>query len=148
METPDILMALNNKLSVKSGAILRSVSKTIKLYIVVKNYSFYRIFKQLSCYMDNIIEMLFEYDQDFINEEYDEDFYFPIENHILGLKIKEYVLNSNYYWVIMDFADTLININPNDVFPLYQLACDHCVLYTQYKPLQGLLIELCVDINA
>ena len=147
METPDILMALNNKLSLKSRAIMRSVSKTIKFYIVVKNYSFYKLFKQLNCHVDNVIEMLFEYDQEFVEQDYLEDFYYPIKNHILGLKLKEYILNTQYYYIIRDFVEILNNINFNDHMPLHQLACDYCVMYTQYKPLQGILIELCVEAN-
>jgi hypothetical protein len=143
METPDVLMALNNKLSVKSGAILRSVSKTTKFYISVKNYSFYRIFKQLN--FDNIIEMLFEYDQDFVDQDYIEDFYYPIENHKLGPRIKEYILNK-YEDIIINFSELLMNWH--DIYlSLQQMACDYCVIYTQYKPLQGLLIELCVELN-
>ena len=145
MENTQILSPLNNVLTVKSAAILRTVSKTCKNYIKVKNYSFYKIFKQLNLSTDSVVKMLFEADTEFTTDDFFETFYLPIEYHKFGEKIKEIVLNSEYYWCIMEFAEELIAYNEDDEPDIsrLQLACDHCVLYTSYVPLQGLLIELC-----
>ena len=150
MEHPDVLMGVNNILTIKSAAIMRTISKTFKYYIKVKEYSFYHIFKHLSVNEDSIIEMLFNYDSDFVEQDDLEDYFFPIENHTIGPKIKEYIINkSTYYQCIMDFAEALIDgsyyLNQYHPHPLYELACTHCMLFTDFKPLQGLLIELCVE---
>lgn len=145
MENTQILLPLNKILSVKSAAILRTVSKICKNYIKVKNYSFYKIFKQLDLSIDSVIKMVFETDQDFINEDEYEDYFLSIKNHKFGDKLKELVLNSKYFYCLEEFSDFLIDYGENLGGTVEQYACEHCLLYTNYKPLQGLLIELCIE---
>ena len=144
------MVSMNNYLSIKSAARLRSISHIFKDFIIVKKYSFYRIFKQLTFSPDEIIKMLFKSDKLFLENESDELYFLSITNHKYGFKLKEYVLNTVYYWCIMDFAEVLAedhiqtnNISVNDA--IYELACIHTEMYTDYKPLQGLLIELCCN---
>ena len=145
-------MALDNVLTVKSSVILRTVSKTIRKYITRKKNIFYKIFQQLNFTEINIIKMLFESDQVFINNDIDEEYYLPIETHKHGLKIKEYICNTNVWWLcIMDFIEIINNENfnanlENDNTTLINFTCDHCVMYSSYKPLQGIFIELCIDL--
>ena len=145
MENTQILLPLNKILSVKSAAILRTVSKICKNYIKVKNYSFYKIFKQLDLSIDSVIKMVFETDQDFINEDEYEDYFLSIKNHKFGDKLKELVLNSKYFYCLEEFSDFLIDYGDHLGGTVEQYACEHCLLYTNYKPLQGLLIELCIE---
>ena len=145
MENTQILLPLNKILSVKSAAILRTVSKICKNYIKVKNYSFYKIFKQLDLSIDSVIKMVFETDQDFITEDEYEDYFLSIKNHKFGDKLKELVLNSKYFYCLEEFSDFLIDYGENLGGTVEQYACEHCLLYTNYKPLQGLLIELCIE---
>ena len=144
MENIGVLMPLNEILTVKSAAILRTVSKTCKYFVKVKEYSFYKIFKQLDLSIDNVIKMVFEADLHFLDHDKDETFYLSIENHEYGDKLKELVLDSKYYFCLTEFADhiTEYNIDTNDD-DFLQIACDFCVLHTPYHPLQGLLIEMC-----
>ena len=143
MENIEVLMPLNTVLTVKSASILRAVSKTCKYFIKVKNYSFYKIFKQLDLSVDSVIKMIFEADSHFLDHDHDELYYFPIKFHDFGDKLKEIVLDSKYYFCFQDFADILKNAGIGRT--LNQIACDHCMIYTDYYPLQGLLIEMCVD---
>ena len=65
-----------------------------------------------------------------------------------GDKLKEIVINSKYYWCLQEFAEELIEFgqwNMGNYTTIIQVACDHCMRYTDYQPLQGLLIELCVE---
>ena len=59
MENIQVLLPLNNILTVKSAAILRTVSKICKNYVKVKDYSFYKIFKQLNLSVDSVIKLVF-----------------------------------------------------------------------------------------
>ena len=148
MDNIQVLLPLNNILTVKSAAILRTVSKICKNYVKVKNYSFYKIFKQLDLSVDSVIKMVFKADEDFITDDEDEDYFILIKNHKFGDKLKEIVINSKYYWCLQEFAEELIQFgqwNMDRYTTLIQVACDHCMRYTDYQPLQGLLIELCVE---
>ena len=146
MQNSQILLPLNDILTVKSAARSRCVCKTFKLYIKVKNYSFYRIFKQLEINKETIITMMFETDQEFIEQDNVEDFYYDIKNHKYGSFIKEYVINS-YFNYVVDFVDSIHDQGLHNFVhgEIMQCACDYIVLIFNYKPLQGVLIELCID---
>jgi hypothetical protein len=144
MDTLDVIFPLNGYLSVKSSSRLKCVSKFFKMYIIVKEYSFYRIFKQLNITTELIIETLFESDKNFVNREAEEIYYYPIKKHKHGLNIKEYVKKSSYRWCIFDFAETLVTNDDPDYF-IHDMISHHCQVYTEYSPLQGLLYELCCE---
>jgi len=143
MENSQILQPLNNILTIKQSIILRSVSKTCKLYI--KKRSIYKFFKQLNLSVDNVIKMIFEADQVFIEQESEEDYYLPIELHTFSEQLKKIIFDSKYFYCLEEFSDFLIDYGENLGGTVEQYACEHCLLYTNYKPLQGLLIELCVS---
>jgi hypothetical protein len=147
LENQQILVPLNTALTVKSGARLRAVSRSCRDYIQVKEYSFYKIFKQLDFSFDTVLRMWFNTDRLYLQEDEYEPYYFPIEMHTHGTYIKKRVLESYYFWCLAEFAEELIAYNDNqeheDPLDILQLACDHCSNYTEYKPLVGLLIQLC-----
>lgn len=146
MQNSQILLPLNDVLTVKSAARMLCVCKTFKLYIEVKNYSFYRIFKQLDFKKETIIKMMFKTDQEFIEQDDLEDYYYNIENHKYGNSIREYVIN-NYLNIILDFVDSIHDQGLHNFgnIELMQCACDYIVDIFDYKPLQGILVELCID---
>ena len=138
-------MAIDNHLSVKSTARLRCVSKTTEKYITPKKYSFYSIFKRLDLSPNSIIKMLFETDKEFINEVYYRYPFYPIKNHKYGYGIQQYITYTSDYMCIWDFYELISDFNhENYGFELLELAYDHCSHYTSYKPLRGLLTEMCV----
>ena len=145
MQNSQVLLPLNDVFTVKSAARMRCVCKTFKFYIKVKNYSFYRIFKQLDFKKETIIKMIFETDQQFIKQDDIEDFYYHIGNHKYGYFIREYVLN-NYLNYILEFVDSIYDQGLHNFVngEIMQCACDYIVLIFNYKPLQGVLIELCI----
>jgi hypothetical protein len=114
MENCNILMSINDSLSLKSQVRLKCVSKTCYKHIIIKNYSFYRIFKKLKISVNRIIRMLYELDNNFIIKDALESFYYPIENHKYGLEIKRYVLNSYYYICIDNFKEIIEDLNEED----------------------------------
>jgi hypothetical protein len=146
MQNSQLLFPLNDVLTVKSAARMQCVCKTFKLYIKVKNYSFYRIFKQLEINKETIVKMIFETDQEFIEQDDIEDFYYHIGNHKYGYFIREYVVN-NYLNYILEAVDSIHDqgLHNFDNGELMQYTCDYIVLLFKYKPLQGVLIELCID---
>ena len=147
MDDLQILIALNNYLSVKSAARLRCVSKTTEKYITPKKYSFYSIFKKIDLSSDNIIKMLFESDKVFIEYQKNEELYLPIKYHRFSNTILKYVLSVNYYYYcLLLFSEYLIESNDNNL-DIEEMAKIHCEEYTDYKPLLGILIECCVDTN-
>ena len=141
----NVMLTMNNYLSVKSAINLRCASHIFKDFIIVKK--FYHIFKQLNCSVDNVIKMLFNADPLFIEQEKNDAYFYNILFHKYGYKIKDYVLNTKYryHWCIVDFAQILIDETPEENSTLLELACIHCCEWTNYSPLQGLLIELCVN---
>ena len=144
MDNYEVLLAIDNVLSVKSSAVLRTVSKITKQYITPKKYSFYKFFKQLNFDKDLIIKMLFNSDPVFIKIK--TEYYFPIEYHKYGNQIKEYVLNTVYYWCIQDFSETLADFEyENYGYSLIELIKEHCEIYCDYSPLLNLLIQLCYE---
>lgn len=150
MQNPQLLSPLNEILTVKSAARMQCVCKTFKIYIKVKNYSFYRIFKQLDFNPETIIKMFFELDKDFIIQDDFEPFYYPIAHHMYGNYIKNYILDGNFMYIIYDFVDSIhdqgLNNFTND--EILQCACDYILDFFDYKPLQGLMVELCMmEIN-
>ena len=142
MENSQILQPLNDVLTVKQSIILRTVSKTCKLYI--KKRSIYKLFKQLNLSVDNVIKMIFEADQVFIEQESEEDYYLPIELHTFSEQLKK-ITYSKYFVCLEEFSDFLIDYGDHLGGTVEQYAYEHCVHFTDYKPLQGLLIELCVS---
>jgi hypothetical protein len=143
MENCSILICLNDSLSLKSQVRLKCVSKTCYEYIIIKNYSFYRIFKKLKINVNSIIKMLYELDNNFIIKDALESFYYPIENHKYGLEIKNYVLNTYYYLCIHNFKEILEDLNKEEEENFDNILYYHCIDYTDYVPLQSLLQELC-----
>ena len=65
MENCNILISINDSLSLKSQVRLKCVSKTCYKHIIIKNYSCYRIFKKLKISVNRIIRMLYELDNNF-----------------------------------------------------------------------------------
>ena len=142
MENYEILLAIDNVLSVKSSAVLRSVSKITREYITLKKYSFYKIFKQLKTTEDLIIIMLFKSDPSFLSIE--TDYYYSIEYHKYGKGIKEYVINSTFYQCVKDFIQANFEYQYYD-YQIVELIKEHCEMYSIYKPLLSLLIQLCYE---
>ena len=138
------IVCIHDYLSVKSQARMRSVSKFFKKYVVVKEYSFYKVFKHLKTDIDTVIKMLFDYDQNFIALDNEMEFFTPIKNHILGHKFKYFIQCTDYYWAIPEFEYSASEYTEEE-YPLVERACDHVLEYTDYQPLQGLLIEMCMD---
>ena len=145
MENPQIISPLNEVLTVTSAARLRAVSRMFRSLVIVKKYSFRSRFLKLEITSENITKMLFEYDQDFVENDDPIQYFSPIKNHILGERMKRYIECSENYWVIPDFEYTFDQFDPESGILLIQLICDHVLEYTDYHPLQGLLIEMCLD---
>ena len=141
------IVCIHDYLSVKSQARMRSVSKFFKDNIVVKKYSFYQKFKKVK---DTIcrcafIEMIFEMDQEFINDEMLYAVYYPIENHKYGDNLKDYIKSSGLYSCILHFEEVVEAHGKEPDFDLVNEICDHCEEYTKYRPLQSALIQICYE---
>lgn len=149
MENLEVLSPLNNVLTVKSAAILRCVSKITNYYIKPKEYSFYKIFKKLYSFnfRVDIVDMLFESDQIYLDNFDSEEYFYPIENHYRGKQIKEYVYKY-YYQCISDFLHNFNNFSEakNAGLDLLITIADHCGDYDDNSRLLcGILIELCLE---
>ena len=145
MENSQLLVPLNEALTVKSAARMRAVSRTLRDNIIVKKYSFYKKFQKLEISSRKIIELLFNFDPEFVELDDPADFYTPIEHHVLGNRIAQFIHFTEYYWIVVDFSYIATDQDPDDDRSLVQAACDHVMTYTDYQPLQGLLIEMCVN---
>jgi hypothetical protein len=134
MENPIVLLPLNERLSVKSAAILCCVSKTTRMYIKPKNYSFYRIFKQLDLKQITVIKMLFESDRNYSH--------IGFHKNIKG--IIRYITRTRYGQCVSDL-ELLINEGVHTGFVYIHFIDMHCRLYTSYVPLQELLKQQCYN---
>ena len=134
MENPIILLPLNERLSVKSAAILCCVSKTTRVYIKPKNYSFYRIFKQLDLKQINVIKMLFESDPNYSH--------ISLHKNITG--ISRYIMRTRYTQCVSDL-EILLKEGLHTAFIFIHFIDMHCQLYTSYRPLQELLKQQCYN---
>ena len=137
---------VNDYLSILSQARLRAVSKHFRNTIVVKNYSWYQKYKKIkNCIgREILIQFVFELDQDFIETDTYYDTYYPIENHEYGEKLRYFILNSDWYFCIIDFAETIAELGDIE-YNLIEEVCDHVEYYTDYRPLQSALIQLCFE---
>ena len=145
METPEVLIPLNKVLTVTSAARLRAVSKIIKMYIDVKEYSFYKIYKKLDLSSECVVNMLFHLDPLFITIAHDficldEFSYYPINNHTYCDVIKQYLFKK-YYFCFQYFEEIVYN-----EFTSLQEISDHCRMYTSNIFIYGTLFELCLDL--
>ena len=149
MNTSGVLTPLNEYLTIKSAAILRSVSKSTQYCIKVKEYRYYRIFKKLKTDQLSIIKMLLNSDPTWL--EYLAGYYIHenINFHKYGNRIKEYVENTEYYMCVMEFKETIRqHFDENEDITVEQLniALDnHCNDYTDYEPLFELLVVMCYE---
>ena len=146
MEQLGVLIPLNDYLTVKSASIMRSVSKTFKNYIEVKNYSFYRIFKQLKIDELSIIKMLLNTDQNWLSRDCYDGF---LVFHKYGKKIERYIENTQFYMCVVEFQEKLDGLwedYPVDDDNIEDEAYHHSDQYTNYEPLQKILFKLCLDL--
>ena len=136
---------INDYLSILSQARLRAVSKHFRKTIFVKNYSWYQKYKKIKNFIgrDILIQFVFELDQDFIENETYYPTYYPIENHEYGEKLRYFILNSDWYNCIIDFAEVLTILDEND--ELIDEIINHVQIYTDYRPLESALIQLCFE---
>ena len=146
MDDLQVLLPLNNYLSVKSAARLRCVSTITRDVIKLKNYSFYNIFKQLDLSPEYVIKMLFESDKQFVFYHEHAVFYMPISRHKYGKGIKEYI-KVRFYNCINSFNERLKRYPPTRHKNLHMDARDHAFDYTSYRPLRFLLTELCLNLK-
>ena len=145
MNTPKVLIPLNKILTVTSAARLRAVSKITKIYIDVKQYSFYKIYKKLDLSPESVANMLFHLDPLFIMIAHvfisvNEQSYYPINNHRYCDVIKQYIFKK-YYFCFQYFEEIVYN-----EFTSLQEISDHCRMYTSNIFIYGTLFELCLDL--
>ena len=141
-----IIIVMNYYLTYKSQLALSFVSKDFKNYIILKKYSFYNKFKHIlrNVNKEKIIKILFESDQQFIEDEVYFPLYYDINNHKYGTEIREYIIKTKYFQYILKFIRKYKhkNIKKNK---LQDLALGYGQLYSNYRPLQGLLIQMCIE---
>ena len=144
MENSQILYPLNDILTVKSAARLCCVSRIMVKYIKPKNYSFYKIFKQLNFSNNFIILLLFNSDQQFIELSAQEEYFYPIESHKYEIEIKS-LLYKKYDTCVSAFLEDIVDLE-DDFFDVFHHAVIHCATYTDNKLICGTLSEMCCDI--
>jgi len=143
-----IIIILNHFISYKSQLCLSLVSKDFKNYIILKKYSFYQNFKKILRNINKklLIEILFESDEEFVQNEIYFPIFYNIKNHKYGNNLKNYVLNYKFYCIIKFKKKINKKIKNNKkINDLENYASNHCQWYSTYRPLQGLLTQLCLD---
>ena len=142
-----IIHPLNDRLSLLSQVRMRSVSRYFRDTIVVKNYSWYQQYKKFkdNICKESLIIIIFEMDEQFIHDEELFETYFPIENHIYGDNLKDFIKSSEWNYCVMDFAEVVAVHGKEEGFDLIEEICNHCDVYTDYRPLQSALIQLCFE---
>jgi hypothetical protein len=150
MNSPDVLMPLNNYLTIKSAARMRATCKCVKWYIKVKDYSYYPIFKKLKIDHLSVIKALLSTDPGWLDENSSDDSGQIINYHKHGFEIKKYIENTQFYMCIMEFKekldDELIVDDGLDFYIPGQTIEEHCNDYTDYYPLYEILITMCYDL--
>lgn len=142
-----IVYPLNDRISLVSQARMRSVSKFFRDTIILKKYSWYHHFKKIkeNICKENLISIIFEMDQQYIQDEELYAVYLPIENHLYGSNLKHFIKLSDWYCCVIDFGEIMKVHGKEEDFDIVEEVCNHCEVYTEYRPLQSALIQLCFE---
>jgi hypothetical protein len=143
----NVIEPVHDYLSMKSQARMRSVSRFFRDSVIVKKYSWYqkyKMFKDNIC-KESLIIIIFEMDEQFIHDDELYATYFPIENHMYGSNLKDFIKSSEWGYCVMDFAEIVAVHGKEEDFDLIEEICNHCEVYTEYRPVQSALIQLCFE---
>ena len=142
-----VIEPLCDTLSLLSQVRMRAVSRIFRDTIIVKKYSWYQHYKKIkeNIVRENLITIIFQMDRVFIEDEEHEAVYHPIENHLYGSTLKNFIKSSNWYCCVEDFSEVLDQHGKEEDFSLIEEICDHCEIYTGYRPLQSALIQFCIE---
>ena len=143
----NILVPLNNFLTIRSAARLRAVSKLTRYYIKVKDYNYYPLFKRMKFTKTDLLKLVIRTDRNWLKLESNAKYFYDINFHKHGKNIKEYVSKLNNCQFCIEFLKNKLNnkLNNNHFIEKDAFIYFHCIDFVRNFTMCGIFSQLCIE---